>query len=152
MRLRVSAIASNAALCSAITSLLCESSAVAETLPLPANPTFSSYVPSEPYRILASGLLARVFSDSTVDGLRIQIVDALIGPSQKTEGVALRGPSTHFVLSGSGQITYAEGGAVVERKFQPGSSWTLAPGQAFRIENQGEQHVDIRIRIITAAP
>lgn len=151
MRLRVSAVAGNA-ICSAITSLLCESSAVAETLPLPVKPPFSSYVPSEPYRILASGLLARVFSDSTVDGLRIQIVDALIGPNQQTEGVALLGPSTHLVLSGSGQVTYAEGGVIVENKFQPGSSWTLSSGQAFRIENQGEHHVDIRIRIITAAP
>lgn len=151
MRLKISAAAGRA-VCSATIALLCESSAVAEMLPLPVNPNFSSYVPSEPYRILASGLLARVFSDSSIDGLRIQIVDALIGPNQQTEGVALLGPSTHLVLSGSGQVTYAEAGVIIEKKFQPGSSWTLSSGQAFRIENQGEHHVDIRIRIITAAP
>jgi hypothetical protein len=102
--------------------------------------------------VLASGVLARRDPDATVDDVRIQVLDLLIGPNQQAEAVALNGSSTHLVLNGSGQITFAEGGAVVQRPFQPGSTWTLASGQSFQITNRGEQHVDIRVRIVRAAP
>lgn len=129
-------------------------SATASQEPLPEAPEdapFSSYSPPTPYDELAVGILLRPISDNEVDGLRVRVIDLLIGPGQTSDPVALIGQSTHLVLSGSGVITFGTPTGVVTRPIVPGSSFQFSPANPFQIANTGTIPVDIRVRIVTVA-
>lgn len=115
--------------------------------PQPGEVKFSKYQPDNPYAQLSPGLLTRtVFGMASGTGYRVEVLDLLVGPGQKTSNVSLSGPAVFEVRSGNAVITTAG----KSREVRMGFAFALSDGARFAIENKADSTFIIRAHMFMA--
>lgn len=115
--------------------------------PQPGDVKFSKYQPENPYTQLAKGLLTRtVFKVASGAGYRVDVLDLLVGPGQRTSNVSLPGPAVFEVRSGNAVITTAG----KPQEVRMGSAFALSEGARFAIENKADSAFTIRVHMFMA--
>jgi hypothetical protein len=110
----------------------------------PGETSFSSYVPSNPYRETGKNLLTRtIFETPGPAGTRIELRDLFVTPATTAEKVSLPGPAILEVLGGEGKITTAE----KSQELTQGASVSLAQDLSCSLESRGITPLVLRVRI-----
>jgi mannose-6-phosphate isomerase-like protein (cupin superfamily) len=112
----------------------------------------SAYRPSNAYRPVVPGMLARTVTHVEIGGAAIEVRDILVGPGQTTERATLESTAVFTVLSGSGELRiYSRNGRLTSSAtVRPGSKGAVPLGASFSVENSSDSQFDMRMRLIAA--
>jgi mannose-6-phosphate isomerase-like protein (cupin superfamily) len=117
-------------------------------LPKPADAAqhLSGYEPKHPYSQLAQGLLARTAyqSPSGAQGVRIEVVDFLVGPQQRTASVPSPGALVLEIKSGDGILSVNDR----TEKLSTGRTLSLQAGVTLTFENTGETPLAMQAHVL----
>jgi hypothetical protein len=124
---------------------------IEKTRPLPevaaGDTNFSSYKPANPYEELGPNVLGRTIFDAAVSvGYRVEIRDLRVDAKKKGEDIKLPGAAFLEVQGGSGILTMTG----KRQELPPGSTFSIAQGQAFTLESTSDQPLAIRARVVRA--
>ncbi len=116
--------------------------------PPPAGEILASpYQPENPYTQLAQGLFTRtMYTEASGTGYRVEVLDLLVGPGQRTSEASLAGAAILEFRSGNGALN--AGGK--RQEFAARSTFVLSEGQVFVIENNAEIRATIRAYVYSA--
>lgn len=113
----------------------------------PGDTKYSSQQPKNPYTTLAAGIMTRtLFESSSGRGYRVEVRDLLVGPGQRAENVSLPGAAVFEIRSGNGVLTVAASA----RELKLGSTFALAEGQSFTVENKSDSALAMRVYLFRA--
>jgi hypothetical protein len=108
---------------------------------------FSSFQPANPYTQTAPGLFSRmVFEAPGPPGMHVEVRDLLIGPAQRAENIKLPGTHVADVRAGSGAVI-VDG---QRQEIKTGSTFAIADGKPFTVENTTSEAIQIRVHTIRA--
>jgi hypothetical protein len=108
---------------------------------------FSNYEPSNPYVQLGEGIYYRKrYEGAGPAGLRVEVRDLLVGPSQHSAKVSLPGAAICEVNSGSGVLTSGD----QPQELRSGATFALPEGASFSIENKSDTPISIRVHLLRA--
>jgi hypothetical protein len=110
----------------------------------PDETNFSSSTTKNPYKEVATNLLARtVFETTGPNGIKIEIRDLFVPPGKTAEKVSLPGPALLEVLSGDGKMTSGE----KSQELRVGVTTAVAQGAVFSLECRDIGPLVLRARV-----
>lgn len=115
--------------------------------PSPGERKVTANQPSNPFLQLAPGVLTRIlYQTASGAGYRVEVRDLLVGPGQHTAEASLPGAAVFEVRSGSGVVTVSG----KRQEMKSGSTFALAEGQTFAIENPADVPISARVHLFLA--
>ena len=87
-----------------------------------------------------------LFKTSTASGFRVEVLELLVGPRQRTGDTSFAGAAILDVRAGSGVVT----GREKSREIKTGATLALSQGETFSVQNNGDAPIVITVHSFIA--